>query len=37
MGDLLLLSSKNLNFKNIPAKLQQKLVGPFEVIEKIGL
>ena len=36
VGDLLLLSSKNLSFKNIPAKLQKKFVGPFEVIEKIG-
>ena len=36
VGDLLLLSSKNLSFKNIPTKLQQKFVGPFEVIEKIG-
>ena len=36
VGDLVLLSSKNLSFKNIPAKLQKKFVGPFEVIEKIG-
>ena len=36
IGDLVLLSSKNLSFKNIPAKLQKKFVGPFEVIEKIG-
>ena len=36
VGDLLLLSSKNLSFRNIPAKLQQKFVGPFEVTEKIG-
>ena len=34
VGDLLLLSSKNLSFRNIPAKLQQKFVGPFEVTEK---
>ena len=34
--DLLLMSSKNLSFRNIPAKLQQKFVGPFEVTEKIG-
>ena len=32
----MLLSSKNLSFKNIPAKLQKKLVGQFEVIEKVG-
>ena len=36
VGDLVLLSSKNLSFKNIPEKLQKKFVGPFEVIEKIG-
>ena len=30
--DLVLLSSKNLSFKGIPAKLQKKFVGPFEVI-----
>ena len=36
VGNLVLLSSKNLSFKNIPAKLQKKFVGPFEVIEKIG-
>ena len=28
VGDLVLLSSKNLSFKNIPAKLQKKLFGP---------
>ena len=32
VGDLVLLSSKNLSFKSIPAKLQKKFVGPFEVI-----
>ena len=36
VGDLLLLSSRNLSFKNVPAKLQKKFVGPFEVTEKIG-
>ena len=36
VGDLLLLSSRNLNFKNVPAKLHKKFVGPFEVTEKIG-
>ena len=36
VGDLVLLSSKNVSFKNIPAKLQKKFVGPFEVVEKIG-
>ena len=36
VGDLVLLSSKNLSFKNTPVKLQKKFVGPFEVVEKIG-
>ena len=36
VGDLVLLSTKNLKFKNIPVKLQKRFVGPFEVIEKIG-
>ena len=36
VGDLVLLSSKNLSFKNILAKLQKKFVGPFEAIGKIG-
>ena len=35
-GDLVLLSTKNLKFKNIPMKLQKRFVGPFEIIEKIG-
>ena len=36
MGDLVLLSTKNLKFKNIPVKLQKRFVGPFEVVERIG-
>ena len=36
IGDLVLLSTKNLKFKNVPAKLQRRFVGPFEIIEKIG-
>ena len=36
IGDLVLLSTKNLKFRNVPAKLQRRFVGPFEVIEKIG-
>ena len=36
VGDLVLLSSRNLSFRNIPEKLQKKFVGPFEVTEKIG-
>ena len=35
-GDLVLLSTKNLKFKNIPVKLQKRFVGPFEIVEKIG-
>ena len=33
VGDLVLLSSKNLSFKGVPTK---KFVGPFEIVEKIG-
>ena len=36
VGDLVLLSSKNLSFKDIPAKLKQKFIGPFEIIDRIG-
>ena len=36
VGDLVLLSTKNLKFKNVPVKLQKRFVGPFEIIEKIG-
>ena len=36
VGDLVLLSTKNLKFKNVPVKLQKRFVGPFEVVEKIG-
>ena len=36
VGDLVLLSTKNLKFKNVPMKLQKRFVGPFEVVEKIG-
>ena len=36
VGDLVLLSSKNLSFKDILAKLKQKFVGPFEITDRIG-
>ena len=36
VGDLVLLSTKNLKLKGIPTKLQHKFVGPFRVVEKIG-
>ena len=32
----MLLSTKNLKLKGIPAKLQRKFVGPFRVMETIG-
>ena len=31
-----MLSTQNLQFKNIPNKLRQRFVGPFRVEEKIG-
>ena len=37
VGDLVLLSTKNLKFKNYPRKLQWKFVGPFAVLDKISL
>ena len=36
MGDLVLLSTRNLKMKGIPSKLQKRFVGPFRVIEAIG-
>ena len=36
VGDLVLLSTKYLKLKGIPAKLQRKFVGPFGVVETIG-
>ena len=36
VGELVLLSSRNLSFKGVPVKLQKKFVGPFEIVEKIG-
>ena len=36
VGDLVLLSTKNLKFKNYLRKLQRKFVGPFAVLEKIS-
>ena len=35
-GDLVLLSTRNLRLKGVPAKLQKRFVGPFKIIEKIG-
>ena len=36
VGDLVLLSTKDLKFKNYPCKLQRKFVGPFAVLEKVS-
>ena len=36
IGDLVLLSTKNLKFKNYPRKLQRKFVGPFAVLDKVS-
>ena len=36
VGDLVLLSTRNLKMKGTPGKLQRKFVGPFRVIEIIG-
>ena len=36
VGDLVLLSTRNLRMKGTPGKLQRRFVGPFRVIETIG-
>ena len=36
VGDMVLLSTRNLRMKGIPGKLQKRFVGPFQVIETIG-
>ena len=36
MGDLVLLSTRNIKMKGIPGKLQGRFVGPFRVTETIG-
>ena len=36
VGDLVLLSTRNLKIKGIPSKLQKRFVGPFRVTETIG-
>ena len=35
-GDLVLLSTRNLNMKGVPGKLRKRLVGPFKVEQRIG-
>ena len=36
VGDLVLLSTRNIKMKGIPGKLQQRFVGPFRVTETSG-
>ena len=36
VGDLVLLSTRNLKMKGTPSKLQKRFVGPFRVMETIG-
>ena len=36
VGELVLLSTRNLKMKGTPGKLQRRFVGPFRVIETIG-
>ena len=36
VGDLVLLSTRNLKMKGTPSKLQKRFVGPFKVLETIG-
>ena len=36
VGDLVLLSTRNLRIKGIPSKLQKRFAGPFRVLETIG-
>ena len=37
VGDLILLNTVNLHLKGILGKLKKKFIGPFKIIEKIGL
>ena len=36
VGDLVLLSTRNLRIKGVPTKLQRRFVGPFKIQEVIG-
>ena len=36
VGDLVMLSTRNIKMKGIPGKLQRRFVGPFRVTETIG-
>ena len=35
-GDLVLLSTRHIRFRQCPTKLQRRYVGPFQVIQKIS-
>ena len=36
VGDMVLLSTRNIRFRNCPAKLQRRFVGPFPISQKIS-
>ena len=36
VGDVVLLSTRYIRFRNYPQKLQRRFVGPFEIIQKIS-
>ena len=36
VGDLVLLSTRNLKMKGIPDKLKKRFMGPFKIQERIG-
>ena len=36
VGELVLLSTRNLKMKGIPEKLQKRFVGPFKIEQRIG-
>ena len=36
IGDLVLLSTKTLKMKGIPDKLKKRIMGPFQIQERIG-
>ena len=36
VGDEVLLSTRNIRFRNCPQKLQRRFVGPFQIIQKIS-
>lgn len=37
VGQYVLLSTANLRMKHVPSKLQRKFVGPFKIVERIGV